>query len=537
MGVDVAAIVRGRGGAPVLESISVSPPRAGEVLVRVLASGVCHTDLVAIDGGIGYPFPAVFGHEGAGIVEAVGEGVTRVHPGDRVVLSFASCGTCAACRSGHPAYCELFGSLNHSPETGAMAVEATGEALNAGFMRQSSWATRVLAHESNTVPIPADVPATVAAPLGCGVLTGAATVLNVLSPTAGDDLVVIGAGAVGLSAVMAARASGCRSIIVSDPLPARRDLALDLGATAAVGPDGLAEAIAAGGPVRHVIDTVGTQETTDAALAALAPRGTVATVALRPGSNRVSIAQGRLLWGRTITGVIEGDAVVQRDIPRLVDLWRAGLLPVERIVTAYGLDEIERAVDDTRAGRAVKAVLVTPEAASEATRRAADTASAPVADRPTDPGEPVGLLFTLRARTLDDAGLARLWRSLPPVEPAELRGLWRGWAVTTGHRAERMLARSGWYGKRFHSDSEVDPIVVRTGDGELVADETFSHGGASLWRIERDGVLTAAMVYDALPIVDSFTRITSDAVLGVMGGKHTADEGREFYFVLERDAD
>lgn len=517
---DVAAIVRDRGGSPLLERVRVADPRAGEVRVRVLASGVCHTDLVAIDGGVGYPFPALFGHEGAGVVEAVGEGVTRVRPGDRVVLSFASCGSCRSCSEGHPAYCDRFGALNNKPESDAVSVADTGEPVSAAFMRQSSWATRVIAHESNAVPIPPDIPAVIAAPLGCGVLTGAGTVLNVLRPEPGDDLLVLGGGAVGLSAVMVAKARGCRTVIVSDPLPARRELALELGATVAVSPEDVAAAVAEHGPVRHVLDTVGTQETMDSALAALAPRGTVASVALRPGGNRVSIQQGRLLWGRTVTGAIEGDAVVARDIPRLVELWRAGLLPLEKIITEYGLDDIAQAIDDTRAGRTIKAVLITDDGGFEAAAAADATPN---------------LLDTLRDRTLDDDALAALWRSLPPVQTSELRGLWHGWAVTTGHRAERMLERSGWYGKRFHSDEQVDPIIVRSADGDLVADESFSRGGASLWRVERDGVHTAAMVYDALPIVDSFTRISADAVLGVMGGKNTADDGRDFYFVLERD--
>ncbi|QKJ20719.1 alcohol dehydrogenase catalytic domain-containing protein [Microbacterium hominis] len=521
MNADVAAIVRDRGSSPLLERVSVAAPRAGEVLVRVLATGVCHTDLVAIDGGVGYPFPAVFGHEGSGIVEAVGEGVSRVRPGDRVVLSFASCGACTTCREGHPAYCERFAALNHRPESDAIVVAATGEPVSTAFMRQSSWATRVIAHESNTVPVAGDVPAVVAAPLGCGVLTGAGTVLNVLAPAPGSGILVLGSGAVGLSAVMAAKASGCRDIIAVDPLPARRRLALDVGATVAIPPELVAETIATVGAVRHVLDTVGTQESTDAAIAALAPHGTIATVALRPGSNRISVPQGRLLWGRTIRGVIEGDAVVERDIPRLVDLWRAGALPVEKIVTVYPLDAIGQAIDDTRAGRTVKAVLLTPDGGEEAPGAAS----------------PLALLDQLRERRFGDDDLARLWRTLPPVEPAQLRGRWRGWAVTRGHRAERMLERSGWYGKHFHTDDDVDPIIVRTRDGDLVADESFSRGGASLWRVERDGVLTAAMVYDALPIIDSFTRLSEDAVFGVMGGKGTADAGRDFYFVLERDAD
>ncbi|UOE43075.1 alcohol dehydrogenase catalytic domain-containing protein [Agromyces larvae] len=529
---DLAAVVRTPGGEPLLEPVTVAAPGPGELLVRILASGVCHTDLVAIDGGTGYPLPAVFGHEGAGVVEAVGTGVDRVRVGDRVVLGFDSCGACRACRDGHPSSCARFADLNNAPVRDALSIADSGEALTTGWMSQSSWATRVIARESNAVVIADDVPPSIAAPLGCGVLTGAGTVFNVLRPGADDGLLVIGAGAVGLAAVMAAAVAGCRDILVSDPVPARRALALELGATAAVAPDDLAGLLRTTGQMRYVLDTVGTQPAMDAAMAALGPRGVCATVALRPGANRLSIAQGRLLWGRTLTGVIEGDAVLDRDITRLLALWRAGRFPVERLVAEYDFDDIGRAVADARAGRAVKAVLVRRDAtdATDASlREPLAPATEAVAGEASDP------LRTLRDRSLSDAALAELWRSLPPVRTDELRGFWRGWAVTTGHRAERLLDRMRWVGKRFRADDDVDPIVCRGADGGLVADTGFSKGGASLWRIERDGVVTAAMVYDALPIVDSFTRLSADAVLGVMGGRDTRDDGREFYFVLERD--
>lgn len=517
MRTDLAAIVRDHGGSPALTPVTIIDPRPGEVLVRVLATGVCHTDLAGIDGDARYPLPAVFGHEGAGIVEAVGEGVTGRRPGDQVVLSFASCGGCDACVEGHPAYCGRFAALNQRPESDVMAVTGTGEAVHTGWMRQSSWATRVIAHESNTTVVPHDVPAAVAAPLGCAVLTGVGTVLNVLAPRRGDDILILGAGAVGLSAVMAAKASGCRSILVSDPIEARRMLALELGATVAVTPGQVDAVLADRGAVRLALDTVGTQDAIDTALAALAPRGTCATIALRPGSNRLTIAQSRLLWGRTVTGVIEGDAVLARDIPRLVAMWRAGRLPVEKLVTVYDFDDVARAIEDTRSGAVVKAVLVRDGRADE---------PAPQSD---------GVIETLRRRSATDDETASLWRTLPPVDPGELRGLWRGWALTRDHRAERMLARLQWYGKRFRSDEDVDPLVCRGSDGVLIADEEFARGGASLHRLERDGVLTAAMVYDALPIIDSFTRLTPDAVLGVMAGRDVQDAGRDFYFVLERD--
>lgn len=515
----VAALVRERGGSVALADVTLPAPGHGELLVRVMASGVCPTDLFGMDGGAGDRFPAVFGHEGAGIVEAIGEGVDGLRPGDRVALSFASCGACAACADGHPAFCARFAELNYAARSGA--ATAQGEAVVTGWMSQSSWASHVLVPASSAARIGDDVPWEVAAPLGCGILTGAGTVLNVLRPAAPDALLVLGAGTTGLAAVMAARHRGVERIAVSDPVAERRALALELGATEAHDP----AAIDTLAGFTHAIDTVGTQETTDAALAALGPRGVAATVALKPGANPVTVSQTRLLWGRTLTGVIEGDAVVARDVPTLVALWRAGRLPVERLVTAYPFSAVDAAVADARAGRAIKAVLLMAEAAALPEQAASvDQARG-------------SLLDALRAGEVPDDDLPALWRTLPPLAPTELRGLWRGWGVTRGHRAGRLLVRSRWYGKLFRADDDVAPIVCETDDGTLVADAALARGGASLRALAHDGLTTAAMVYDGQPIVDHFVRLAPDAVLGVMTGRATLDDGRSYFFVLERSED
>lgn len=502
----VAALVRERGGSVALADVTLRAPGDGELLVRIMASGVCPTDLFGIGGGAGDRFPAVFGHEGAGVIEGVGPGVTGFAPGDRVILGFDSCGACTACAAGHPAYCARFAELNYAAPAG---IDVAGEAATTGWMGQSSWATHVIARATNAVRVDADVPWAVAATLGCGVLTGVGTIVNVLRPGPADMLLVIGAGTTGLAAVMAARHRGVAEIIVSDPSAERRALALDLGATRAVAP-GAAGRIDAS----HVLDTVGTQETIDAALSSLASRGVCATVALRPGSNRVTVSQSQLLWGRTLTGVIEGDADIQRDIPLLVALWRIGRLPVERLLTTYPFAEIPAAVADARAGRVIKPVLV-------------------MSDEPGASGvTATGCLLDAR-----ESDLPALWRSLPAVEPGELRGLWRGRGLSPTHRAHRLLERSGWFGELFRADDDVAPLVCTGPSGDLAIDERLARGGASLRAMRHDGVVTASMTYDGQPLIDHFTRLSPTEMLGVMTGKDAADGDRLYYFVLEKVAD
>ncbi|MFE5335418.1 alcohol dehydrogenase catalytic domain-containing protein [Isoptericola sp. NPDC056573] len=513
-----AALVREAGGPATLADVTLDAPGDGEVLVRVHASGVCPTDLFGMAGGAGDRFPAIFGHEGAGVVESVGPGVGSLRPGDHVVLSFDACGRCPTCVDGHPAYCDDFADLNYRSRSRA---RADGAAATTGWMAQSSWATHALARASNAVRIDDDVPWAVAAPLGCGILTGAGTVLRVLAPGPDDTLLVVGAGTTGLAGVMAARHRGAGRVVVSDPDPDRRALALELGASDAFAPEDVpARRLAA----THVLDTVGRQETIDLALAALAPRGVCATVALHAGANRVTVSQTQVLWGRTLTGVIEGDAVVARDVPLLVALWRAGRLPVERLVRGYPFDRVGSAIDDLRAGRTIKPVLLMDD----------DAATSPA---PAAPAVPVTLVDLLRDGRVPAADLPALWRSLPPVRTHELRGLWHGFGVSTEHRTQRLLTRTGWYGKLFRADDDVSPLVCETPDGTLVAEARLARGGATLRTVEHDGVVTASMVYDGQPVIDHFTRLSDDAVLGVMTGRDAADDGALYYFVLERAAD
>ena len=228
-----AAVVRDQEQPFEIEELELEKPRAGEVLVRVVATGMCHTDLIVRDQWYPVPLPVVLGHEGAGIVERVGEGVTKLEPGDHVVLTFASCGRCANCLRGKPTYCLQFFGLNFGGARldGSNALGKEGEPVHDRFFGQSSFATYAIATERNAIKVRDDTPLELLGPLGCGIQTGAGGVMNSLAPEAGTSMAIFGAGAVGMSAVMAARIVGCATVVAIDIIPERLELARELGAT------------------------------------------------------------------------------------------------------------------------------------------------------------------------------------------------------------------------------------------------------------------------------------------------------------------
>jgi aryl-alcohol dehydrogenase len=217
-----AAIVRETGGAMSIEDVMIGQPADDEVLVRIVASGICHTDLSVRDQLLPMPLPAVLGHEGSGVVEAVGRSVTNVAPGDHVVMSYAYCGSCDLCHSGHPAHCEnvlpqCFGGSRADGTTGI--TDATGTPVHDHFFAQSSFAQYSLANMRNVVKVPKDLPLDLLAPLGCGLQTGAGAVLQALKVRPGSSFVAFGLGAVGLAAVMAAKIAGATKVIASTSIP------------------------------------------------------------------------------------------------------------------------------------------------------------------------------------------------------------------------------------------------------------------------------------------------------------------------------
>ncbi|WP_232668116.1 NAD(P)-dependent alcohol dehydrogenase [Pseudonocardia sp. TRM90224] len=369
MSATTAAVVWEQGGPFTLDEVELAPLWPDEVRVRLLAAGMCHTDLSVVHGVTPFPLPGVLGHEGVGVVLEVGERVGRTRPGDRVLLTFTSCGRCPSCRDGHPAYCDDHLSLNllgGRRADGTATVRHGDTELNAHFFGQSSFAREVLADERGVVVLPADLPddeLPVLAPLGCGIQTGVGAVLNVLRPRPGSTLVVTGAGAVGLAAVMAARLTAVARIVVVDRVPSRLAVALELGATHVV--DTTSQSITAGvlaatrgRGADHVVETTGAVPVLDEVIDALAVGGCCAVVGAPRTGSRSSFDVPKLLPGRTIRGVTLGDGEPETFLPFLVDAYRRGVLPIDRIQRRYRFEEINDAARDAASGVTIKPVLV-----------------------------------------------------------------------------------------------------------------------------------------------------------------------------------
>ena len=350
-----AALSRSPDAPFTLESVDLDGPRPDEVLVRIHATGVCHTDLTF---KARIPGPAVLGHEGAGVVQAVGTAVTGINAGDHVVLSYRSCGECAQCSGGHLAYCSRGSLLNMSGARadGTTTLSQNGTPLFSSFFGQSSFAQYALATADNVVVVDPSVDLTLAAPLGCGFQTGAGAVLNVLVPEPNSRLVVFGAGGVGLAAVMAAIAVGVETVVVVDPVASRRTKAVELGASRTVDPVNEDVAAAIRGAT-HAFDTTGRSEVIPIALAALETRGTLVVVGL--GERHATIDIRDLMFsGKIIRGCAEGDARPAEFIPELLALHAEGKFPMEAVVRRYDAVDIEKAVADSRSGDTIKPVLV-----------------------------------------------------------------------------------------------------------------------------------------------------------------------------------
>ncbi|MEH2549372.1 aryl-alcohol dehydrogenase [Bradyrhizobium sp. AZCC 2262] len=365
-----AAVVREPGANFTLEAVELDEPRADEILVRIAAVGVCHTDLVARDGVMPFSMPAVLGHEGAGTVEKVGSAVTKIAPGDRVAIIFRSCGSCDRCGSGDPAYCYTMPILNYigmRPD-GSTAIRHGDIAISYNFFGQSSFASHTLAYERNVLKLPDDIPFEIAAPLGCGVQTGAGGVMLALACPRNSSILITGGGTVGLSAVMGAAIQGCRTIIVVEPHAARRVLAQQLGATHLIAPNecpDLAAAVRAILPngVDYAFDTTGQPEILTAAMGALAPKGVLGIVGIPPVGTPMPGQLGVVLQlGQTVRGIIEGDSDPEFFLPILIDHWRAGRLPLEMLIHAFPFDQINHAILAQHQGDCVKVVLTLPSA-------------------------------------------------------------------------------------------------------------------------------------------------------------------------------
>ncbi len=366
-----AAVLEEKNGPFILREVKLEAPRPDEVLIRMVATGICTTDAHVRQQLMPTPLPAILGHEGAGIVKDVGSAVSHLKPGDHVVLSYHSCGHCKPCLSSHSAYCDHVWETNFAGARldGTIGVAVPdGNRLHAHFFGQSSFSTYALAHQRNTIKVPDDVPLELLGPLGCGFQTGAGSVLKALKVPVGGSIAIFGVGAVGLAAIMAARVADAAVIIAIDVNAERLKLASELGATHCVNPHEQADVASAikdivPRGVEYVLDTSGRKENLDAGIGALAPMGQFGFVAFNDHSGAV-VDASRLTVGQSLFGIIQGDAISGLMIPELVGLYRTGRFPFDRLLTFYDFADINEAFNDVAAGRVIKAVLRFPTQAA-----------------------------------------------------------------------------------------------------------------------------------------------------------------------------
>lgn len=360
-----AAVVHEQGQEFILEEVELDEPRADEVLVRMVATGLCHTDISLRDTLPAEMFPRVFGHEGAGVVEQVGADVSGIEVGDHVLLSFRSCRQCGPCREGAVGYCDNALVLNYMGfRMDGSTTHHQGDApVYGSFFGQSSLAQHALAYADNCVVVDKSLDLTLLAPYGCGFQTGAGTVLNVFDPSPDDSIVVFGAGAVGLAAVVAARAAGVQTVVAVDLLDSRLEVAEKYGAVrvnpAYLGEQPVQERVKelTGGGAAYGIDTTGVSAVVKQAQLSLRPRGTL--VALGLGAEEYAVDAIDLLQnGKVVRSSIEGDSDPLEMVPRLIAMRADGRFDVDHLVTTYPFTQINTAVSDVLAGTVVKPVLV-----------------------------------------------------------------------------------------------------------------------------------------------------------------------------------
>jgi len=367
-----AAICRGSDHPFTIQDVTLDALRPDELRVRIVACGVCHTDMAVRDAQLPVPLPCVLGHEGAGIVEEVGSEVTAAAPGDRVILSFNSCGACPSCEAHAPTYCYNFFPYNWigTRPDGSPTVFADGAPMNANFFGQSSFATHAIAHERNVVRVPdaaAHLPLSTLAPLGCGLMTGAGAVLRSMKVQPGLPIAVFGTGTVGLAAVMAAKIAGADPIVAVDINEDRLALAIELGATHAFnGRDGAVDKIRELCPqgLAYAFDTTGVAALIQQAFGLLAPKGQVGIVgASDPAADLVFNETAFMGGGRTVRGILGGDSDLTSFLPELIEHHLAGRFPFDRLIGTFAFDRINEAIHASEDGSVVKPVLLIGEEA------------------------------------------------------------------------------------------------------------------------------------------------------------------------------
>jgi aryl-alcohol dehydrogenase len=364
-----AAVIESMDGPFQLEEVELGEPNADELLIKIAAVGLCHSDLSVRAQATPFPLPGVLGHEGAGVVDQVGAKVTGFRVGDKVVLSFDSCGSCPPCKAGKLVYCQHWIPLNllgGSRLDGSATLMRAGSQLHGHFFGQSSFATHALVSARSAVKVDDDLDLSQFAPLGCSVQTGAGAILNVARPEPGSTVVVFGAGGVGLVAVMAAMLTPAARVIAVDVNAARLELASELGATGTVNPaDGdpvsaLLE-LTGGLGAEYAVETSGRLPVLDQAISSLASAGTCVVVGAPPLGSQIPVDVPNLLGrGIRLLGTNQGDSNPRQFIPRLVELYRRGRLPFDRLIRSYAFDQINVAAQDAAEGRTIKPVMILP---------------------------------------------------------------------------------------------------------------------------------------------------------------------------------
>ncbi len=350
-----------------VEDIELEAPHPGEVLVRIHAAGVCHSDLHTYKGELRTTPPVVLGHEGAGVVEAVGPGATRVKPGDRVMINWLpSCLECPSCLAGRPTLCERFatttiqsrmpdGTLRHRTQDGLELKP---------YLSSATMATYAVIHQNGLVPLPDDVPFEIGAVIGCAVMTGVGAVLNTAKITPGSSAAVIGCGGVGLSALLGCMLAGCYPLIAVDIVPSKLEFARALGATHTINSREM-DAVKAMREITrlgpdYAFDSVGAAVTMTQALMGVRPGGTAVVMGMHALKEDVPISAAALIaQNKSLLGSFAGSSKPLVDLPKLIELYRSGRLPVDKLIShRYGLEQTEQAFADLAAGKIARGVLI-----------------------------------------------------------------------------------------------------------------------------------------------------------------------------------
>ena len=361
-----AAVLRTVNEPLSVEDVELADPDAGEVVVRLHASGVCHSDWNVVSGATPNPLPVVLGHEGAGVVEAVGSGVSAVAEGDHAVLSWLpACGRCFFCVQGRPSLCEhaMEGMFEGTLPNGGLRLSQNGNALyHYSFL--STFAERCIVPEECCVPIRQDAPLDVAALVGCAIMTGVGAAINRARVEPGSAVAVFGAGGVGLSVILGSRLAGAATIVAVDPVPLKRELALDLGATHGVDPQSEDAVVALrdlteGRGVDYAFDAAGVPGIVAQAYDSVRRGGTVVCIGIPPVGAEASLPGPSLPRDeKVVTGSFYGSSRPHVDMPLLLDLFMDGRLPLDRLVTrTFPLEEVNDAFAAMNAGEVARAVI------------------------------------------------------------------------------------------------------------------------------------------------------------------------------------